>query len=383
MRIFATVNDRTVRRRFREQKHRQRPLFVFDHTLRGFGFKVASDDTRTFFVRVACKLGPVNIVLGKSTQLTADEAREKAVAEIEAAKVERKSGPLMRDFVDEFIRRRAHRWKPSTRQSNLHLLRRNILPCFGGMRVPEISRADVQRWFDSLSGTPGVANRALPVLSVMMTAAELWDLRPQGSNPCRNMRRYRMKPRERFLSGDELKRLGFVLDHAEDRQPAAAIRLLLFTGARSSEIAGLRWDWIRNTRAVLPDSKSGPKTIQLPRPARAVLAALPRNGAFVFPNRKGDGPMADLGQRWLALRALAGLEDVRIHDCRHTYASHAVMSGLDLYTVGRLLGHADIGSTERYAHLADGHVREAAGRISGIVGDALTVGRKREADHGA
>ena len=92
---------------------------------------------------------------------------------IEAAQSERKTGPLMRDFADEFIRRCAHRWKPSTRKSNLHLLRRTILPCLGGMRVAEVNRADVQRWFDSLSGTPGVANRALPVLSVMMTAAEL------------------------------------------------------------------------------------------------------------------------------------------------------------------------------------------------------------------
>ena len=228
----------------------------------------------------------------------------------------------------------------------------------------------------------GVANRTLPVLSVMMRQAELWDLRPQGSNPCRNMRRYPMKPRERFLSRDELKRLGFVLDHAEDAQAAAAIRLLLFTGARSSEITALRWTWIRGTRAVLPDSKTGPKAVQLPPPARAVLNALPRIGPFVFPNRRGDAPMTDLGRRWNKLRALAGLHDVRIHDCRHTLASHAVMSGLDLYTVGRLLGHADIGSTERYAHLADSHVREAAGRISGIVHNAMAASAK-EAGHAA
>ena len=182
--------------------------------------------------------------------------------------------------------------------------------------MAEIDRADVRRWFDSPSGTPGNANRTLPVLSVMMRQAELWDLRSQGSNPCRNMRRYKTTPRERFLSLDELKRLGFVLDHAEDRQDAAAIRLLLFTGARSSEITGLRWDWIRCTRAVLPDSKTGPKTIQLPPPARAVLNGLPREGRFLFPNSTGDGPMKDLGLRWQKLRGLAGLGDVRIHDCR-------------------------------------------------------------------
>ncbi len=212
----------------------------------------------------------------------------------------------------------------------------------------------------------------------MMRQAELWDLRPQGSNPCRNMRRYRTKPRERFLSVDELKRLGFVLDHAGDRQAAAAIQLLLFTGARSSEITGLQWDWIRDTRAVLPDSKTGPKAVQLPPPARAVLNALPRRGRYVFPNGRGDGPMTDLGPRWRKLRGLAGLDDVRLHDCRHTFASHAVMSGLDLYTVGRLLGHADTASTERYAHLADGHVRAAAGRISGIVHDAMTGSGKED-----
>ncbi len=165
------------------------------------------------------------------------------------------------------------------------------------MRGTGVDRSDVQRWFDSLSGTSGSANRVLPVLSAMRRQAELWDIRPQGSNPCRNMRRYRTAPRERFLSLEELRRIGFVLAHAGDRQ-AAAIRLLLFTGTRSSEIAGL--------------------------------------------------------------------DDVRLHDCRHTFASHAVMSGLALSAVGRLLGHADVASTERYAHLADEQVREAAGRLSGI-----------------
>ena len=263
--------------------------------------------------------------------MTASEAREKAVAAIAAVKVERETGPLFADFVQEFMRRQGRRWKPSTRASNSHLIDRYLVPFFGTMRVAEIDRVDVRRWFDSLSGTPGNANRTLPVLSVMMRQAELWDFRPQGSNPCRNMQRYKTTPRERFLSVDELKRLGFVLDRADDKLAAAAIRLLLFTGARSSEVTGLRWDWIRGTRAVLPDSKTGPKAIQLPPPARAVLNGLPRDGRFVFPNKRGDRPMTDLGLRWQNLRKLAGLDGVCIHDCRHTFASHAVMSGLDLY----------------------------------------------------
>ena len=378
MRIHATINERTLRRSFREQKFGRNGLTVIDKDLPAFGLKVARDGTKTFFVRTSRQFGVSGTILGTADEMTAAEAREKAVAAIEAARTERETGPLFADFTAEFLRRQGRRWKPSTREGNIRLIDRYLLPFFGTMRVAEIGRADVRRWFDSLSGTPGNANRTLPVLSVMLRQAELWELRPQGSNPCRNMRRYRTAPRERFLSLDELKRLGFVLEHAEDKQAAAVVRLLLFTGARSSEITGLRWDWIRGTRAVLPDSKTGPKAIQLPPPARVVLNALPRTGPFVFPNRKGDGPMTGLGYRWSKLRALAGLDGVRIHDCRHTFASHAAMSGLDLYTVGRLLGHADTGSTERYAHLADEHVRQAAGRISGIVHGAMTGSGKED-----
>ncbi len=378
MRIHATLSDHTTRRRFRDPKHRKRPLIVFDHTEPGFGMRITADDTRTFFVRLRRPSGPVNVTLGTTREFSAAEARTKARAVIEAAAAERTTGPLFRDFAKDFMRRRARLWKPATRRSNEAALRRQILPFFGAMRVADIARADVTRWFDGMSGTPGTANRALPVLSVMLTQAEQWDFRPQGSNPCRNMRRYRVAPRERFLSTGELRRLGFVLDHADDTPAAAAVRLLLFTGARSAEITGLRWDWIRGTRALLPDSKTGPKAIQLPPPAQAVLAELPRTSPFVFPNTAGDGPMTDLGSRWATLRALAGLDDVRLHDCRHTFASYAVMTGLDLYTVGRVLGHADTGSTARYAHLADHHVRAAAGKIGRIVNAAMRGTRTGE-----
>ena len=379
MRIHATINERTLRRSFSEKRIGRYGLTVIDRDLPAFALKVSKNGRKTFFVRAVRPVGRSRTVLGSADEMTAAEARDKAVAVIAAAKAECETGPQFADFVTEFMRRQGRRWKFSTRNRNRHLIDRYLVPFFGTMPVAEIARADVQRWFDSMSATPGNANRALPVLSVMMRQAELWDFRPQGSNPCRNMRRYKTAPRERFLSVDELNRLGFVLGHAEDQQAAAAIRLLLFTGARSSEITGLRWDRIRGTRAVLPDSKTGPKSIQLPPPARAVLSALPRKGPFVFPNHSGHGPMTDLGLRWQKLRALAGLEDVRIHDCRHTFASHAVMSGLDLYTVGRLLGHADVASTERYAHLADEHVRAAAGRISGIVHEAMTGSGKEMA----
>ena len=379
MRTYYTLNERSVHRPFKKHRRGRRSLFVFDRDLRAFGLKITPSGKRTFFVRIINKLGRFDIQLGTVGNLTAAEARARALDELKQARHETDAGPLMRDYAEEFLKRTERRWKPATRETNRDAIANRILPYFGEMRLPDIDPTDVRRWFDSMSHKPATANRTLPVLSVMMTQAELWDIRPAGSNPCRNMRRFRMKPRERFLSVEELKRLGGVLDRAEDAQAVAAVRLLLFTGARSSEITGLRWKWIRGTRAVLPDSKTGPKTIQLPPPARAVIGCLPRDGEFVFPHPGGSGPLRDLGRRWTKLRALAGLDDVRLHDLRHTYASHAVMSGLDLYTVGRLLGHADIASTERYAHLADEHVVKAAGRIDRIVGDAMK-GKKETND---
>ena len=118
MRIYANINERTVRRRFEEPKHRKRPLIVIDHTLPAFGLKIAADDTRTFFVPIRRNLNVVNLPLGTMAELTAAEARAMAIAEIEAATAERQSGPAFRDFADEFMRRQGRRWKHGTRASN-------------------------------------------------------------------------------------------------------------------------------------------------------------------------------------------------------------------------------------------------------------------------
>ena len=370
MRVYANINEHTLRRRFKGPGHRRRPLVVHDHTLHGFSLRIGADDTRTFFVRVRRKLKVVSVPLGSAAELTTAEARARAVAEIEAAQTERRTGPLFRDFAEEFMRRQARRWKPTTRRSNAAALRRHLLPAFGAMRVADIARTDVERWFDSMSGVPGTANRALPVLSVMMIQAELWEVRPQGSNPCRGMRRHRMQPRERFLSVGELKRLGFVLDHADDRQAVAAIRLLLFTGARSSEITGLQWDWVRGTRAILRDSKTGPRTIWLGPEAVKVLAALPRpeDAARVFP---GDLTAARLYSFWVGVRAAAGLPGVRLHDARHTYASQGVMNGVGLTAVGKLLGHRRRTTTAIYAHLDDATLRDTAAQAAAVIARAM------------
>ena len=175
--------------------------------------------------------------------------------------------------------RYGRRWKPRTLQVNRIYLRRQILPFFEERFIGAITRQDVQDWFRSLHATPAAANRSAPILSVIMQQAEAWGYRPENSNPCRGIRRYRQARSERFLSPEEYRRLARVLDRHEADRPfhAAAVRLLLLTGCRKSEILTLEWRFYREGKLYLPDSKTGPRTVWLCAAARDVLTRLPRS----------------------------------------------------------------------------------------------------------
>ena len=252
------------------------------------------------------------------------------------------------------------------------MIDRLLIPEFGNISLTDITRSMVLKWRDSMGERPGTANRALPVLSVMMTTAETMGLRPRRSNPCRNVTRFPTKTIERFLSLDELARLGAVLNSFEDDHPqdSAIIRLLL-TGARRQENESLRWSYLDGSFAHLPESTTGPKTLYLGAAARGLLGSLPRSeGDWVFPDQRGTGHAMLAWTRWGRIRAAAGLADVRLHDLRHTFASHAAMNRVTLPTISKLLGHSLLETTERYAHLGDVSVREAAGRVSGHIARA-------------
>ena len=200
-------------------------------------------------------------------------------------------------------------------------MRNHILPAFGHLTVDAITVEHVRDWFASMSDRPGVANRAMPVLSMMMRMAELWGYRPHNSNPCKNTRRYRMKPVERFLTAEEMARLNAVLTRDEFWCPnvVAIVRLLMLTGCRFGEIASLEWDWIRDRRIHLPDSKSGPRTVWLSSAARAVIDAIPRYSAdcpFLFPARPPTRPIDNIAFQWDRIRDEAGLPGLRLHDLR-------------------------------------------------------------------
>jgi integrase len=215
----------------------------------------------------------------------------------------------------------------------------------------------------------------------MFNLAEVWGLRPDGSNPCRHVPKYREKKRERYLSQAELRRLGAVLsdceaDGSESPFVIAAFRLLILTGCRLGEIQTLEWEFITPNGMELPDSKTGARRIPLPQAARAVLSALPRlsDNPYVIAGKVAGQHITDLQHPWRRIRALAGLDDVRIHDLRHTYASNAVSSGMPIQMVGRLLGHTQLQTTMRYAHLADDPVRRAAEENAAALSAGLGFG---------
>ena len=240
-----------------------------------------------------------------------------------------------------------------------------------GRPISEIAAHDVQLWFASLHQTPVAADRSAPILSVIMRQAEAYGYRPEGTNPCAGIKRYRRQGRERFLSAAEMRRLGEVLARHEADQPQAVaiIRLLLLTGCRKGEIVSLKWRDYREGKLFLRDSKVGPRTVWLSSAARAILDGLARSASWIFPSPRTDSFFSAqaVGVVWHRVRAEAGLSDVRLHDCRHTYASIALAQGETVLTIGRLLGHRDPATTLKYTHLSASMVREAAD----VVGTAL------------
>ena len=281
---------------------------------------------------------------------------------------------LGRRFLEEYV---LIHCKPSTQGEYRRSVALFIDPAIGGMRIAGVERKDIAKLHFDLRDKPYQANRTLGALSKMFSLAEIWGLRPDGSNPCRHVKRYKESKRERFLSPEETERLGEVLAEAESEMPSAvaAFRLLLLTGCRLSEIQFLRWEYVRDDCIELPDAKTGGRVVPLGPEARAVLAALPReeDNPWVIRDRLPGSHITDLQRPWRRIRARAGLEDVRIHDLRHSYASRALALGENLTMIGQLLGHTQVQTTARYAHLARDSIQNAAARITGSIGGNLTI----------
>ena len=386
----------TFARRVRGAKPRDKRYDIRDDVVTGLMIRVFPSGARTFTLERMVRGRRHYAALGNANEMTIPEARREArrlIANyIEPGKIDngpRTPGHSMTAFAEEFLDRQAHRWKTRTRETNTRIVRKDIQPVFGDLTVDAITVEQVKDWFASMSQRPGVANRAMPVLSVMMRKAELWGYRAHNTNPCKRTRRYRMKPKERFLTSEEMARLNAVLTRDEFWCPnvVAIVRLLLLTGCRVGEILSLEWGWIKGKRILLPDSKCGPRTVWISSAARAVIDAIPRYSEdcpYLFPRRPPTQPIDNIVFHWNRIRDEAELPGLRLHDLRHTWASVAAMNGVDMVTIAKLLGHALVETTERYVHLSDQSVAEAADRVSARLSAALagkTRNRKGRTRH--
>ena len=358
----------------------------WDGELTGFGIRVRKSGRKNYVLQTRIDGKLRWFTIGQHGRVTVDEARAAALEILAATKkgidprdanAKREAEPVMaelgRRFLEEYV---PVHCKPSTQGEYRRSVELFIDPAIGDMRISAVQRKDTAKLHHDMRDKPYQANRTLGVLSKMFSLAEVWGSRPDGSNPCRHVKRYKERNRERFLSPEETERLGEVLREAEDEMPSAvaAFRLLLLTGCRLSEIQFLRWEYVKDDCIELPDAKTGGRVVPLGPEARTILAGLPRedDNPWVIAGRLPGSHITDLQKPWRRIRARAGLEDVRIHDLRHSYASRALALGESLTMIGKLLGHTQVQTTARYAHLARDSIQTAAARITGSIGGNLS-----------
>lgn len=387
--------------------------FLWDDALAGFGVAAFPSGKKIYVAQYRKDGRSRRVAIGEHGRLTPDEARSQAktilgavekgadpIAERRAAREVRTFGDVARDFLALHV---AAKRKGRTGAEYKLILERHVLPAIGSKRILDVRRADVARLHGKLADRPYAANRVLALVSVIWNWAARRDEAALADNPAKGIERYPERGRERFLTTDELARLGsalaegesvglpFEIDEAgpkakhapklENRRvkldpfAVAAIRLLLLTGARLREVLDAKWHHVDLQRGVifLPDSKTGKKPVYLSAAAQAVLASLPRieGNPYIIAGAKDGAPRADLKKPWAAVCRAAGLDGVRLHDLRHSFASFGAGASLGLPIIGKLLGHSQAATTHRYAHLDADPLRRAVETIGATIAAAL------------
>ena len=374
----------------------ERDMVYWDRDLPGFGIRVYPGGGKVYIAQAREPDRTTRrVTVGRHDVLNADQARQRAafiITRIRAGEdpvplplaARLNGGPTVADLAERYLEEHAAvRIKPRTQLRVRGMLSNYILPALGRLPLEAVERNDIVEFHQKLSDYPVTANKCVKVLSHMYRLGAGWGLVPEGFNPCRSVEKYPERSRERFLTDAEFTRLGRVLDEAVDSGAApltavTAIRLLMLTGCRKSEILTLRWSDVDLDAGELrlADSKTGPRAVHLPPTAVELLEALPRrkDSPWVFPGNDRDGRYSGggLDHAWRTVRAAAGLEDIRMHDLRHSFASRALALGETLPVISKLLGHSDIETTARYAHLARDSIHDAAERIAdSIAADIL------------
>ena len=372
---------------------REREYAIHDSALQGFMLRIQPNGARSWVFRFRRDGKPRRVTLGKPDTVKADQARAAALAFLAREKGGGEplplpaSGPTLARFAGEYVERRSPAWKPSTAETIRIYLNSAILPALGPLRVGSAVRADIARFFHTYGRSkPGGANRCHEILRNLFDCAVAWGHRPEAAgNPCKGIIRYRRPPRGRLLGAADLAKLGAILRQREADRPVhvAAVRLILLTGCRPGEIRRLRWSEVKADRLTLSDAKTGPRHVLLGEAARELLDGLAEtaSGEWVFPGEDADGPLGvnRLYWFWRGVRDAAGIvADARLHDLRHAHASHAVMSGESLHVAGRLLGHRRASTTNRYVHLDDATLSQAAQRVAESIREKLRYSRRHD-----
>jgi integrase len=395
--ITKRAEARITKRSVDQLSPGQRENVLWDSEVRGFGIRCRASGAKYYILKMRVGGRQRWLTIGRHGSPWTPESARREALRLLGLKAAGKDPALERDrtkgaltiaelgarFLSEYV---AHHCKPRTAEEYARAVKRHISPALGRHRIADMGRADVARLHHQLRDRPYQANRSLAVLSKMMNLAEAWGLRPDGSNPVRHVRKYREDKRERFLTPEELRRLGAVLasvqpDGSESPFVIAAIMLLVLTGARLTEILTLKWSYVDLGRQVLrlPDSKTGAKLIYLNEPAIKLLQTMPRmeGNPHVIAGKKEGARLINLQKPWRRIRAMAGLAEVRIHDLRHSFASIAGGAGMSLPMIGKLLGHTQAATTQRYVHLVADPVSTAADmvgiRIAAAMGESKVI----------
>ncbi|REG45851.1 DUF4102 domain-containing protein [Paracoccus versutus] len=357
----------------------KREYTLHDAHVSGLGLRVQPSGAKSWTLR----MGNRRITIGAVDRIDLTDARAQALKLIagEAPPPPPLSATALtfNALADAFLSARQGVYKPETLASCRVYLDTQLRPAFGKRPVLRLTTPEIAQWFHSYSRTrPGGANQALGLLVTMLNFARSAKLIPKDApNPCAPIRKNRRKARGRLLSSDQITALGKALRSCppSHRDAADAVRLILLTGCRSGEILRLRWSEVLPDRLSLAATKTGPREVLLSSPAIRLLAKRKKGAIspFVFPSsRLPNAPIGKIDHQWSVIRWRAGLpDDIRLHDLRHTYASHAIMQGQSLTIAGKLLGHARPASTERYAHLDGQYLATAAERVAGIVGNMM------------
>ncbi len=371
----------------------------WDRDLPGFGIRAYATGRRIYVAQARTPGGlPRRVRLGRFEDMTAKQARQEAAEIIDRirrgedplsslAPAEPTVADLAARYMDGYVEVNC---RPLTVETYRRVLKLQILPELGALKLSEVDRSHISALHYGLRDKPAQANKVVGVFSKMFKLAVAWGMTPARPNPCRSVKRYRERSCERFLTADEYARLGRVLVEAESESTlmasaVAAIRLLLLTGCRRNEILTLRWDDIDRSAGELRllDSKTGPRPVPLTPAVERVLARIPRieGNPWVIAGRDRSDRLRRIDPFWNKLRARAGLEDVRLHDFRHSFASQALETGEGLPVIARLLGHRTVMTTMKYAHLARDTERASAAKVGDSIGaDLLAVDAEDEAD---